>query len=313
MKRTGSIPYYSGDALAGLGIVTVDVIKAIETIVGDRARGRAWDAPIATIRPNDGRFFGTSMGVVEDPAIVVVKTNVANPKNTAGGLPQINGAAVVLNAVTGNPIALMDGNWITAVRTAALSALAAKRLARPEAEVAAFIGAGVQARSHLQSLSELYPLKLVQVFGRGSRNIDILCDMAEGLGLRTRVCASAQDAVTGADVVVSAITWSENLAAIDAGTMKPGAFATITDLGAPWNRESFGAFDRVITGDRGIEVTEGVPVFPTELVTGTLDDLVLGRCAGRQSADERCAFVSRGYPLADTALVSLACRLTKVV
>ncbi|SEQ84140.1 ornithine cyclodeaminase/alanine dehydrogenase [Nitrosomonas sp. Nm51] len=70
---------------------------------------------------------------------------------------------------------MLDGGWVTAARTAGLSAVAAKRLAKIDSSVAAFIGCGVQARSHLKVFADLFPLTEIRAFGRGAENRDKLC------------------------------------------------------------------------------------------------------------------------------------------
>ena len=87
----------------------------------------------------------------------------------------------MLDSETGLPVAILDGNWITAVRTAGLSATAAKYMATKDSAVAAFIGCGVQAKSHLRALADVFPLQRIKVFGRGQANIDSLCQLAHEL------------------------------------------------------------------------------------------------------------------------------------
>ena len=115
------------------------------------------------------------------------------------------------DSVTGIPLAVIDGNWITAVRTAGLSAVAAKRLANPVATVAAFIGCGVQAKSHLRIFAELFPLKEIRVFGRGRKKRDAMCRGAEDLGLSAVDCSTAQETVSDADLVLSSVPLSHEI------------------------------------------------------------------------------------------------------
>ena len=222
-----------------------------------------------------------ALAAADEPALLAVKTVVLNPRNPSRGLPAINGLVTMLDSETGLPVAILDGNWITAVRTAGLSTVAAKYMARPESAVVAFIGSGVQARSHLEAFADMYPLEEVRIFGRGQENIDRLCQMATALGKSAVVCASGKEAISGADLTVSSVTYSTTLEPfLDASWLKPGAFAAITDLGVPWRTASFPAFDRVVTDDLEQEAALPNKLAPPELVTGDLAGLVLGVSGG---------------------------------
>jgi ornithine cyclodeaminase/alanine dehydrogenase len=309
MSADSNIPYLSEDALAGLGVTTSEVVESIESLIRGSARGTVWSAPKAVILPADGRYMMAALAAADDPALLAVKTVVLNPRNPDRGLPQINGLVTLLDSQTGLPAAILDGNWITAVRTAGLSAVAAKYLARPDSAVVAFVGAGVQARSHLAAFADLYPLQAIRVFGRGRENIDRLCRAAQDLGLAAEACASGEEAVRGADLIVSSVTYSATLEPfLEANRLEPGSFAAITDLAAPWRKGSFAAFRRIVIDDLQQEAALPNKLAPADLVTGDLAGLVLGKLEGRENDDERTAFVFRGHALGDLALSALACR-----
>ena len=221
--------------------------------------------------------------------------------------PQINGLVTMLDSETGLPAAILDGNWITEVRTAGLSAVAATYMANPESAVAAFVGCGVQARSHLRAFADMFELERIKVFGRGRANIEALCGLAGDLGLESEVCESGKDAVEGADLVITSVTYSASLEPfLDASWLAPGCFAAVTDLAAPWIKESFTAFDQLAIDDVEQEAALPNKLAPPECVMGDLAGLVLGKFKGRNSAEERTAFIFRGHALGDLALSVLA-------
>ena len=102
---------------------------------------------------------------------------------------------------TGEPIAIMDGTYVTAVRTAAGSALATKLLARAGAEVVSVIGTGVQAQAHARALSRLPGIRVIQLAGRDEDRVAELADQLTADGVPARAVPSIEGAVSSADVV----------------------------------------------------------------------------------------------------------------
>ena len=307
MEESKHILYLSHSTLEGLALSTEDVVKSIEHLIRGRSRSKVWNAPKAVIKPPDGRYMMATLSAADDPPFLAVKSLIINPRNRERGLHDINSLVCLLDSDTGLPLAVMDGNWITAVRTAGLSAVAAKRLARPDSSIAAFIGCGVQANSHLQAFSTMFPLKEIRAFGRGSANRDALCRAAEKLGFRALASSSARDAVSDADLIVTTVTFSPQLVPfIDARWLKPGAFATVTDFGDPWLNEGMPAFDCIVIDDMEQEAGMPDPLVDPDLVSGDLTGLVNGNIAGRRFDDEKTAFIFRGLAIGDLALAALA-------
>jgi ornithine cyclodeaminase/alanine dehydrogenase len=314
MTANDNIPYLSAATLVELGITTQEVIDSIEALIHGCDQGSAWSAPKAVIQPGDGRYMMAALAAADDPAILAVKTVILNPRNPDRQLPQINGLVTVLNSDTGLPVAILDGNWITAVRTAGLSAVAAGRMARKESSVIALVGSGVQAHSHLTAFADIFPLEQVRLFGRGQANIDSLCELAESLALTPLRCTSGAEAVRPADLVVTSVTYSAEMRPfLDAESLKPGTFAAIADLGAPWIRESFSAFDQITIDDLAQEATFPNKLVAAQYISGDLSGLVLGKFSGRDRADDRNAFIFRGHGLGDLALSALALRKCGIV
>jgi len=301
--------YLSSRDLDALSITSAEAVDAIERLIVGRAAGRAWSAPKSALLLPDGRFLMSMLAAADEPPFVAVKSLALNSRNPERGHPLMNSLVTLLDSDTGRPLAVIDGNWITAARTAALSGVAAKRLAKPDSAVVAFIGCGVQARSHLRVLADLFPLRELRAFGRGRTNRDALCRTGEAMGLLAIASESACEAVCGADLIVSAVTVSLELAPfIDAGWLSPGAFAAVTDLALPWIPEGMSAFDRIVIDDLEQESVMPQPMVRPELVSGDITGLVQGDVGGRTSESERTAFVFRGLALADLALAGLAYR-----
>lgn len=303
------IRYLSQSSLKNLQLPTEDVVASIEHLIVGRNRQQVWNAPTAVITPPDGRYMMATLAAADDPPFLAVKALVLNPDNPKHDLKSINALVTLLDSHSGLPLAILDGHWVTAVRTAGLSAVAAKRLARPDASIAAFIGCGVQAHSHLQALAELFPLTQIRAFGRGAASRDAFCRSAEKMGLSVMASQTAQEAISDADLIVTSVTLSPQLVPfLDARWLKPGAFVTMTDLAASWLAESMPAFDRIIVDDLEQEASMPKPLVDPTLVCGDLSGLVNGSVPGRCSDSERTAFVFRGLALGDLAVAGLAYR-----
>ncbi len=307
MDKDLIIPCLSSEVLENLNISTDEVVQCIESFIAASAKNTVWSAPKAVILPPDGRYMMAALAAADDPSLLVVKTVVLNPDNPKSGLPQINGLVTVLNSVTGLPVVIMDANWITAVRTAGLSAVAAKHMARKSSSIAAFIGCGVQAQSHLKAFSDMFALEEIRVFGRGKATIDSFCEYADSLNIDATVCSSGNEAMKDADIIVTSVTYSANLTPfLDANCLKPGSFCTVTDLSAPWIKDSFSAFDQICIDDLEQEAALPNKLVAPELVTGDISGLALGKFTGRKHDTDRTAFIFRGHALGDLALTALA-------
>lgn len=313
-----NIPYLDEAALENLGITTMDVIAEIENLIRKQSDNNAWSAPKAVIQPKssqeDDRYMMAALAAMDDPSLLAVKTVVLNPENSNHDLPQINGLVTVLSSQTGLPVAILDGNWITAVRTAGLSATAAKYLARKDAKIAGFVGCGVQARSHLDAFCDGFPLEKAVLFGRGQTNIELTKERALSRGLDVEICGRYEDVVAQSDILTTSVTYTPQLVPfLKADALKPGGFAAVTDLAAPWIKESFSNFDILAIDDLKQERTLPNKVANTDDISGDIFDLVMGRIDKRTTDQERTAFVFRGLALGDLALTSLVIKKAELV
>lgn len=307
MQTENSFLALPDERLAALGITTGEVIAAIEKALADKAAGKLWTAPKSALLPGDGRYMMSTLSAADDPPLIAVKAVAVSPRNAARGLPGVNGAILLLDSETGMLVATLGANWVTAVRTAGLSAVAARRLADPAARAIAFVGTGTQARSHLDAFAELFPLAEVRIFGRGQANIDALAAAARAKGLAARVAKAPREALEGADLVVSSVTLSYALEPfLDARWLKPGAFAAITDLGLPWLPASLAAFDSIVIDDLEQEAGSAKPMVDPALVAGDLTGLAGGTVAAAFDPARRAAFLFRGIALGDFAVATLA-------
>ena len=306
MPTADTLPYLSAAVLDRLTISTSDIVGEIERQIEGQKRGEVWCAPKATVLPGDDRYIMATLGVATEPRLIATKSLVVNERNAARGLPTLNSLITLLDAETGLPLALVDGNWVTVKRTAGLSAVAARRLARSESTVAAFIGCGAQARGHLEAFADLFPLREIRAFGRGASNRDALCQLARSRGLAAIPSETAQAAVDGADIVVTTLPLvPAPVPFLDARWLRSGSFVAMVDLALPWLPETMASFDRIVIDDLAQEAAMVKPMIKPELVAGDLTGLVCGDVPGRQSASERTTFAFRGMAVGDLAVSGL--------
>ncbi len=298
--------YLPDQALDAMGISSADIADAIEAALIAKSEGRLFTTPKSAIMPGQGRYMMSTLAVGDD-GLIVVKQVTVSPENPGRDLPAINGAIMVLDAETGLLRAVLGANWITAHRTAALSAVAARRLADPASETITFVGCGVQADSHLLAFRDMFPLKKVLAVGRGQKNRDRFCAFAKEMGLDATT-AEPQEAICQADIVVTSITLDYSIKPfLDARWLKPNAFAAITDLFIPWDDGSTDAFGTVVVDDLEQERAAEKPMLSADAIAGDLTGLVTG-AVGTRDWSKPAAFAFRGIALGDYAAAALVLR-----
>ena len=285
-----------------LAVCAGEIADRLEKLLVAERAGDAWEAPKSSIAPGDGRFSLALLSAAREPSLSVLKTVGLSPGNTARGLPHIGGVIVVHDGESGLPVAVLDAEHITGVRTAAISLVAARRLARAESSSIGFIGCGVQAESHLDALASELPIERIVAFSRRRESAEALCARAQDAGIGGRVTEDAGDAIGGVDIAVSSIPDRPGFRPfLDAGRLDPGAFAIGVDLGRSWIPGTLCAFDRVVVDD--LRRHAGAPIVTAVPVDGDLVTLI-GE-PRRTDCTSRIAFMFRGVGLGDLAAASI--------
>ncbi len=298
--------YLSRTNVESLGLTAADTMARIEHLCRERDASRVLNAPKSLLRPVDEVLFMSTLAVSEDPPFTAVKALGVNAANAHKDMETIGSTITLFDRETAYPVAIMDGTWITEIRTAALSSVAAKHFGRTDSETIAFIGSGAQARSHLDAFLALFPLRHIRIFGRGQANRDALCRKAVDLGLAATDCTDPREAIDGADIIVSSVPMASGLEPfLDTDWVKPGAYVNLIDLARTWRPESLAKFDRIIIEDAKQEAEMVPQMISAALIGDDLLDLVTGRITGRRSEEERIAFIFRGLAIGDLALATL--------
>jgi ornithine cyclodeaminase/alanine dehydrogenase len=294
------ILYLSNADVVACGLGLADVELAVEAMFASKAEGRAVMKPKLALHAPDQALFLASPGVMDQPPYAGLKW-VGVAGNEARGLPHIAGLILLSDAESGMPVAVMDARWITGVRTAAITAVAARRLARRDSATIGFVACGLQARAHLAALRPHFPLSLVRAYSRRLTTAKAFAEEVRAEGLDAEAVMDPRDAVAEMDIVVTStpvVPRTEPL--LDAAWLEPGSFASLVDLGFSWVSDTLTELDRVVTDDQAQAGTEGLAY--KEPYDGEVADLVAGRLAARQSAEERTALIFAGLGLADVAV-----------
>ncbi|HYM62221.1 MAG TPA: ornithine cyclodeaminase family protein [Thermoanaerobaculia bacterium] len=234
------------------------------------------------------------------------------PGNPARGLDTHLGAVLLHSGDTGQLLAVINASAITAIRTAAVSAVATKLLARPDSSSLAILGAGVQARSHLEAIPLVRPIREIRVFGRSPQRVEALIHDFDGRdGLHVAAASSAEQAVRGADVIVTATSSKEPVVHRD--WIAEGAHINAAGSSVAHARELDAAtvaasslfVDRREStvnesGDYLFALREGAIAGPDH-IRAELGELLIGSATGRSSAAEITLFKSLGLAIEDLA------------
>jgi len=239
------------------------------------------------------------------------KVNANFPENPARfGLATIQGMIILCDADNGCPLALLDSADITALRTAAATAVASKRLARPDSRVVTICGCGKQGRAQLIAIARIFRLETVFAYDKIRQNaLDFERELGARLNLSISVTDELRDHVRASDICITCTTSEEPLIAGD--DVRPGTFIAAVGADNPQKQEIHPVLMArskivcdVITqcaamGDLHHALNAGA--VQIEGVHAELGEIVAGRKPGRESADEVIVFDSTGMALQDVA------------
>jgi ornithine cyclodeaminase len=296
-----------------------DLISAMESALAKFSAGEVLQPvrSVLMVGPTKA-YFGLMPAFVPAPASLGAKLVTVFGENHARGLPSHLATILLLDPDTGSLIALMDGRYITEARTAAVSAVSARFLAKPKASTLAIIGSGVQARSHLEALQHVRQLEQVRIWSpRAHSRQQFVDDMSPQVPIPITACATAEDAVRAADLIVL-VTSSKTPVVMDAW-VSPGAHVMCIGACRPDQREmdpqlvkrarlfvDSRAAALVESGDIVMSMAEGV--FDASHVRGEIGELVLGRVTGRASDEDITIFKSLGMAVEDVVAADLVFR-----
>ncbi len=289
-------------------------MAAVEKAFADLATGKAalpQRTPIAVPDQHGVALFMPahikSLGALGAKVVTVYKDNVAKHN-----LPTVLGTIILLDEATGFPVALLDGGHLTAMRTGAVSGVATKYMARPEAKVAAIFGTGVQAFTQVLGVHEARPL--TKLFAYSIDPAESRKRFADQITAQTSVPVELVEdpaaAIARAEIVILATTATTPI--VDGRWLRPGTHINGVGSHAPQMREldsltvqksrivcDLTSACKAEAGD--LILPAGAGEWAWDRVAGDLGDVVIGKVAGRTSRDEITLFKSVGLAIQDMA------------
>lgn len=303
------ILYLSKADVESVNLPMEQIISAVEEMFREKGEGRVEMPPKPGIHPMPDAFIHAMPAYIPAMNSAGMKWVSGYPENHKRGLPYISGLLILNDPETGVPLAVMDCVWITAMRTGAATAVAAKHLARPESETVGILGCGVQGRSNLEALNVLFPLKQIVAYDTDPKIQQLyVSEMSEKLGLQVTPAKGATEAVTGCDIVVtSGPILKVPHATIQPGWFEEGAFASLVDFDSYWHPEALHEADKFCTDDipqlehyRDAGYFRNIPTIHADL-----GELVIKSKPGRESERERTMACNLGLALEDMATAPL--------
>ena len=293
-----------------------ELIQALEQAHIQYSTGKAV-MPVRLVVPLpqiEGRI--TSMpGYLDRDKALGMKVVTYFQKNPERDLPAILATIMLFSSETGKIIAIMDGSHITAIRTACASAMATKVLANPETPVLGILGAGVQARAHIQALSCVRKLERIKVYSpSGTSAAHIKRDLEAQIAATIEISSSAEQAVRDSDLVLTVSTAKEPI--IKPEWVKPGAHINAVGSHRPDLREIDSATlarARIVVDSHEAVMAECGDILlalkenaiTEKNIDAEIGEVLAGSKTGRSSPEEITLYKSVGVAIQDIATANL--------
>jgi len=300
------ILYLSQADVAEVNLDMATVISLLENAFREKGAGKVEMPPKPGIHTMPDAFIHAMPAYIPSLQSAGIKWVSGYPDNQKRNLPYITGLLILNDVETGIPYAVMDCSWITAYRTGAASALAAKYLARPESRVAGILACGVQGHTNLEALKVLFPIERVYAYDihpdRVQRFVE---EMSARLGVEIIGVKDPKQAVVQSDLVVTSGPILKHPApTIRKDWLQAGAFGSAVDFDSYWTAEALTQMDRISTDDHAqFQYYKSVGYFQTTPEPyADLGEIVAGLKPGRQRPTERTLAMNLGLAMDDMAV-----------
>ncbi len=308
--------YLCREDVENIGLSMAEIINALEDMFKEKGAGRVEMPPKPGIHTKKDAFIHAMPAYIPSLGAAGIKWISGYPENQNHNLPYITGLLILNDPETGIPLAIMDATWITAKRTGAATAVAAKYLARKDSSTVGIIACGLQGRSNLEALASIFQITNVKAY-------DVYPEIAQSFAremtklhqVDVEVVTHPKEAVIGLDLVVTSGPILENPhPTIKSGWLSEGAFACPIDFDSYWCADALQQADKLATDDLSQMAyyrKEGYFKYTPEPYAD-LGEIIIGKKAGRQKDEERTICINLGLALDDMATAILIYQKAKI-
>lgn len=301
-----TILYLSENDLINLDLSWEERFTLCRNALAAKARHHVQNPPKLGVHNESGAFIYAMPAYNATIPASGMKWVAGYPENKTRGLPMISGLLILNDPNTGLPVCIMGAEWLTNARTAAVSAISAERLARSDASVMGIIGAGAQARDHVQALPRVLPhvttIKIYDLFPEVAAAFRK--EMQPHLHAEIVIVPSAEEAVRNSDVVITAIPKPKD-PIVKFEWLKEGVLCMPLETNHAWSNEALFGMDKFINDDyhqARLYQTQGafsggMPEFYAE--TG---DIMAGLKPGRENDLEKIMVMNIGLGVVDVSV-----------
>lgn len=294
-----------------------ECIEAVDRALRDLARG-AVVLPVRSIvwLPDKSGLLGVMPGYLGTGSVLGIKVITVMPGNHGTPYDSHQGVVLLFEAERGRLLSILDATAITAIRTAAASAVATRALARPDAGDLAVLGTGVQAAAHIDAMRAVRPVRRVRAWSRSSANVRAFAaSESKRQGIEVEPAASAREAVEGADLICTVTSACDPV--LEGTWLSPGAHVNAVGACVPRCRELDSQAVRrarvyvdhrpaalAEAGDLRIPIAEGV--IDESHILGEIGGVLAGTVPGRQTREDVTLYKSLGIAVEDLAAAARA-------
>ncbi len=303
--NTDTVLYLSRKDVETVGLSMPEIIDALDSMFKEKGEGRVEMPPKPGIHTRKDAFIHAMPAYIPGLQSAGMKWVSGYPGNQKKKLPYISGLLILNDPDNGIPIAVMDATWLTAKRTGAATAVAAKYLARKDSSSVGILACGVQGRSNLEALSCVFALEKVKAFDIYPEVAEkFASEMTEAVQVEIEIVNNPMEAVAGLDIVVTSGPILKNPdPVIEAGWLAEGSFASPVDFDSYWKGDALRQADKLATDDisqMGYYREAGY-FKDTPQPYADLGEISAGRKPARENAAERTICVNLGIALDDMA------------
>lgn len=297
--------YLSRADVEALALPMREVIEAVAAAFEEKAAGRAMMPAKHWIAPSSRRFFSAMSSALPRVGAAGCKWQSGSPDNHAAGRPYITGHYILNDLDSGLPLAIMDSTWLTEMRTAAATAVAARALVHHHPRRFGVLGCGRQARRNLEALRIVFPsLDTVLAYDVAHEAADRFRQEAgASRPVEVSLCSTPREAFAGAEIVLTAGPITPDRAGVaQASWLAKGATCITLDYDCYWREGELARVDTLFTDDvQQLAHTRPDYFLSVPEKVRELAPVVAGTALGRVTPDARIVCINMGLALEDVA------------